>query len=400
MTLNHDKTSFLNPGIIYIVSGSGETPIEKMNDCLRRLDGELRQRIIDPARVIRQTVFFEAHNSKEYNYKTGEFRQAIGEFYRSRPPSTSFIAQVPEADGEISLEAYVAGNNSGEIEIAHKTVDDIPYTTITTPYYKEVYAAGLSALRQDDLYEQAYGSFSMAQKILDREKLSFADIVRQWNYIEKITHTFGNDIVKQNYQVFNDVRSSFYGTAGFLNGYPSATGIGTVTGGVTIEFIAVTPGYFSIHPIKNPGQTDAHKYSEKVLVGEGVLEKAGKTTPKFERGKLLKVNNNRGRIYVSGTAAVLGEASAHKKNVEKQTLTTIENINKLLSPANLSVFNVGCDVREKTFSYIRTYVKHRADIKRVKTICEENFKSENFQYLISDICRDNLLVEIEGSVNF
>lgn len=395
MKINHTK--FLNVQVIYITPTTDGTPLEQMNNCLAQLSQELVKRNIDLINIVKQTIFLLAGDRKEYLYKTSVFDEAINEFYESSSPSTSFIAQAPGNDKELSLEVYVAGKRSEEIEITHKSVEDIPYTVISSPCYKEVYAAGLNVAYLNDISDQAVSSFTMMQKILAREELSFSDVVRQWNYIEEITKIAGHDTIKQNYQVFNDVRSRFYRNSDFLNGYPSATGIGTFTGGVTIEFVAVSPGDISIYPLNNPGQIEAYKYSDEVLVGMGIPGNSRKTTPKFERGKLLRINDH-ARIYVSGTAAVVGELSSHADDIERQTLISIENIINLLSPDNLSKYGINVDLRTNGFSYIRTYVKYKADLERVKRICEKHFKSENFQYLISDICRDDLLVEIEGSI--
>ncbi len=387
-----------NPRIIYMVSGSGITPTEQMNDCLRQLAGELEQKGVEKNRVIKQTIFFEAGTAEEYKDKSDGITRSLNEFYSSYVPSTSFISQVPGEVGHLSLEAYVMEGGLQDIKIEHKPLDGKYYSVITTPRYRELYVGGLNGGPEGDIFGQARHSFEQAKKVLEAEGLSFADIVRQWNYIENITKVTGGDTVKQNYQVFNDVRSQYYGAARFGNGYPSATGIGTSSGGVTLGFIAVSPGSISVYPLRNPDQTDAHRYSGKVLVGEGISKETGKTTPKFERGKLLKAND-KARIYVSGTAAVVGEDSSHAGDVEKQTVITIDNIYKLLSPGNLSQYGISADIRKKRFSYIRTYVKYQHDMGRVKDICEKHLNSENFQYLISDVCRDNLLVEIEGSVD-
>lgn len=400
MEFKNNKDCLLNVHIKYIIPRSGETPLEQMYDCLQQLDQERIQKKIDLKNVIKQTFFLEANNLNDYNKKTELFKQVINEFYKWVTPTTSFVAQAPANEKKLSLEVYFVGKSSKEIVIAHKSVDEISYTLIHYPHGKEIYAAGLTTKYLNNLYEQAKSSFIRMQKILDNEKLSFSDIVRQWNYIEKITDTKGHDTVRQNYQIFNDVRSHFYGMSNFVNGYPSATGIGTQTGGVTIDFIAVSsPGHLSIHPVNNPEQTDAYQYSDNVLVGKGIDETTRKTTPKFERGKLIKAKNH-GRIYVSGTAAVVGETTAHPDDVENQTLTTIENIKRLLSSENLLKHGIHYEVNKKSYSYLRTYIKNRVDFESVKRLCEEHFKSENFQYLISDICREDLLVEIEGYLDF
>ena len=293
MEIKKNKANFLNVHIIYIIPRSGETPLERMNDCLLQLDQECIQKKIDLKNVIKQTIFLEANNINDYNKKTDLFKQVISKFYNSVTPTTSFVAQAPANKKKLSLEVYIVGKSSKEVVIVHKSVDEIPYTVINYPHHKEIYAAGLTTKYLDNLYEQAKSSFTQMQKILHNEKLSFSDIVRQWNYIEKIADKSRDDTARQNYQIFNDVRTLFYGMSNFVNGYPSATGIGTSTGGVTIDFIAVSSSeHFSIHPVKNPEQVDAHKYSDNVLVGKGIPETTRKTTPKFERGKLIRAKDH------------------------------------------------------------------------------------------------------------
>ncbi|GAH14726.1 unnamed protein product, partial [marine sediment metagenome] len=87
-------------------------------------------------------------------------------------------------------------------------------------------------------------------------------------------------------------------------------------------------------------------------------------------------------------------------DVEKQTMATINNIKKLVESVNVSKSDDIQLVEKSNYSYVRSYVKHKKDIDIVKRLCEKHFRSECFQYVISDICRDNLLVEIEGLIEF
>jgi len=324
----------------------------------------------------------------------------IQQFYGAFLPATSFIAQSPENGKHVAMEVCFLDDVLQETEVVYKSFENVPYSVVQYPDFKEVYAAGLTAMHQDNFYEKAMGSFTLMEKILDLENLNFSDVVRQWNYIENITKIVEKVSERQHYQIFNDVRSSFYRKSKFVNGYPSATGIGMDTGGVVIDFIAVSPSQkLAIKPIKNPGQIDAFEYSEKVLVGKSLNESSTKTSPKFERGKVLHTLDAT-RIYISGTAAILGEKIVDKRNLEKQTLVTIENIKNLISVENFESIGLHLNPEKKSFSYIRTYIKSQKDISVVKAICEKQFKSENFQYLVSDICREDLLVEIEGSMEF
>lgn len=99
--------------------------------------------------------------------------------------------------------------------------------------------------------------------------MNFGDIVRQWNYLERITDiTHGN----QCYQDFNDVRTLFYASSAWESGYPAATGIGTQYGGILIDFNAVS-GEVDIVPLDNDWQRAAHVYSDEVLLVIGRIRR-------------------------------------------------------------------------------------------------------------------------------
>jgi hypothetical protein len=165
------------------------------------------------------------------------------------------------------------------------------------------------------------------------------------------------------------------------------------TGGVIIDFMAISESArVEIRPIANPGQIDAHRYSHKVL--EGPSEE--KCTPKFERAKLVVIENSHHYVYVSGTASILGEKTMHTGDVEKQTMTTIDNINNLFSEKNQEEMGVRFDMEKVRFSHLRVYVKHMDDVPAVKKICESRLHCKSILFLESDVCREELLVEIEG----
>jgi enamine deaminase RidA (YjgF/YER057c/UK114 family) len=186
----------------------------------------------------------------------------------------------------------------------------------------------------------------------------------------------------QCYQAFNDVRTLAYGRSGFPAGYPASTGIGQAAGGVLIEFVALeAPAEVRVEPVSNPRQVDAHRYSEGVLVGEPLADRDGKTAPKFERAKRV-VRGADEVVYVSGTAAIVGERSVAPDDVVAQTRTTIENIATLLS--------------DETPSYLRAYVKREEDMPAVRSVCDAAYGRIPALYVRADVCREELLVEMEG----
>jgi enamine deaminase RidA (YjgF/YER057c/UK114 family) len=124
----------------------------------------------------------------------------------------------------------------------------------------------------------------------------------------------------------------------------------------------------------------------------------GKRTPKFERARVV-IAGGAGTCYVSGTAAIVGEAVVHPGDVAGQTRATVRNIERLVAPANLRRSGVADAAVGPRFSNVRTYVKRGADIPVVAGIVKEAFRGAPSLFAIADICRDDLLVEIEGAVD-
>ncbi len=223
-----------------------------------------------------------------------------------------------------------------------------------------------------------------AKEILSTNDIEASDIVRQWNYIGDITKYSAEG---QHYQIFNDDRSEFYKGVQWAKGYPAATGIGCMGKGYMLSFIAAKQGEgIDIKPIDNPNQVAAHSYSAKVLEGSEAL-----TTPKFERAKTLRVDNKI-LCFVSGTAAINGEISVDLSDVERQTRLTIEHLNTLLEEA-AKVEKVDNKFR---YTSLRAYIKNAIDVDVVRSVVEEFYPHTHCLYLLGDVCREELLVEIEG----
>jgi enamine deaminase RidA (YjgF/YER057c/UK114 family) len=135
----------------------------------------------------------------------------------------------------------------------------------------------------------------------------------------------------------------------------------------------------------------AHVYSKRVLIDDAV--DAVKSTPKFERAKLIETE--RGAIcFVSGTAAIRGEESVDASSATMQTLRTIENIKHLVSKENLERF--GSKPYDLDYIYLQVFVKHEKDYEEVRKVVEEHYPQVSVVYTVADVCRSELLVEIEG----
>ena len=375
----------------HIVPTSGADFTEQVRSCIVQLQEFIHQEEDLRLFVTQQTFFISAHSRDEYEERSAIIRNQLLSLSGSSQPATSIVAQSPCGDRSVVLE-LICTKAADDKMVTYKTLSGVNYTVVDSKGYKAVHCAGLMGSVEDTIQEASERAFETALTILKQEGLTIQNVIRQWNYIENIAIINNVEDAPQNYQDFNDVRARYYDQVEFKQGYPAATGIGQDTGGVIIGFIALSASdIISVKPIANPEQIDAHAYSDLVLEGNSVQ----KCTPKFERAKLVTIGS-RNYIYVSGTASILGEKTVHVGDVEKQTLITIENIKRLFSRENQESLGLNFDVSKVQFSHLRVYVKHNEDIPAVKKICDAELNCKSCLYLESDVCREELLVEIEG----
>lgn len=136
-------------------------------------------------------------------------------------------------------------------------------------------------------------------------------------------------------------------------------------------------------PLDNPLQVPAHRYSGRVLASG---KEAVRTTPKFERGRLLG-----DVVFVSGTAAIKGEDSEFSEDTRVQALGAIDVVEHLVAPSNISP-----DCSAFRFGYLRVYVRRPQDLEPVREMFISHFRDTPIHFLQADICRPELLLELEG----
>lgn len=336
--------------------------------------------------LLKMSVFTEFISDDDYGFKTELMNRLIHEKYGEEFPSVSYVAQKP-LKGNICVELIYLMEDA---EISYEKHQDFAYSVVQQDTRKSLYLSGMKSDISGTINSQGNEIFSEVDAILKKEGMKPESIIRQWNYIPGITQ-FDNEF--QHYQQFNDSRTLFYQKARWANGYPAATGIGTQYGPLVIDMIAMQ-GHDDEFAIKNPRQIDAHVYSEDVLLGEDDLCLKQKSTPKFERAKLI-VDQDISVVFVSGTAAIIGEESLSVDDAAKQTILTFENIESLVEPDNLDGYKMFSAARIDT---MRVYIKNETDFENIQKICEKRYPSASFIYLYSDVCRDELLVEIEAFV--
>ena len=349
-----------------IVSVKEEGPLaDRCDEALRRLGN---------GRTILSIVFFiDSAPGEAFDNAQGTILKECERHFGKALPMVTCVAQKP-FEATLSVEALFLGND-GTVEYN----DD--YLLIRQGNRKELITKGISYPKAGDTGTQAKAVFERIGDILSSEGFLIDEIVRQWNFIEDITGIYDGI---QNYQLFNDARSEFYSKAKWTGGYPAATGIGCSAGGVTVSVFAVKNPAKHSHPIDNPIQVPAHKYSGKVLVAG---KEAVKTTPKFERARLL-----RDTVLISGTAAIKGENSSISQDPRTQSEAAMEVVESLVNPSNI---HPGC--KHFRFEALRIYIKREEDAPEVISAIRERWKGVPVHFLKADICRPELLLEVEGT---
>ena len=192
-----------------------------------------------------EIVFFL--NKEDFEAGKDEVKEKCAARFGKAMPMITIIAQKP-LDSTMSAEVlYLRGEGTVEY--------NSDYLLIRNGKEKELITKGICFPEEGDTGRQAKAVFRRIGEILESEGFRIDDIVRQWNYIDDITGVHSG---VQNYQLFNDERTAFYSEAEWKNGYPAATGIGCLAGGVTVAVHAVkNAGKYSA-PIDNPIQVQAH----------------------------------------------------------------------------------------------------------------------------------------------
>ena len=338
---------------------------------------ELLQQITGKNNILKITVFNAPANNKEYILNLRLLKNTAKKIFGENAPLVAYVAQ-PCLTASMAAEVtYIPEDGN----IRYERHDG--YTLLHGDGFCELVTEGITPSSPTaSIREQSEEIFAQLGNILSKNNFGINDIYRQWNYIEQITSMHDG---RQNYQEFNDARSRFYSNVQWTNGYPAATGIGTSYGGVMIEVYAVKGDKSISYAIDNPLQISAHSYSQKVLTGKS--DEKERTTPKFERARLVGDT-----IYISGTAAIKGEDSLSLDSTAAQTAETMQIIKQLVAPENSPIA-----IKESAYTLLRVYIKNGKDALEAIKFIEENFPDTPKHYLEADVCRPELLVDIEGT---
>lgn len=325
--------------------------------------------------ILRLAFFGMPNDNEQYVSRRIMLREKIRKSYGAHEPVLSYVSQPPLNAGLI-LEVHSYKADEGD-QITFRHHGGFPYVILENADGRFLFAGGFHGdVINFGIQQQSAEVFHTMGEVMRREGFPINSIIRQWNYIEQITRFDGPD---QHYQMFNNTRADFYEKTDWKNGYPAATGIGANLGGILVDLDAAVfarPECY-VTPIDNKLQIAAHAYSAQVL--EAAQQK--KATPKFERAKSMTFDDRR-IVYISGTAAIRGEESLVGVGLRHQLHITMENIDQLIGKAKLKM--------------LRVYLKDKSFYEEARELLEGYNLNIPISYMWADVCRDELLIEIEG----
>lgn len=364
----------------------GDTLRQQAQDALRTIEAVIHE---EGARgsIVHQAVFLADMSQMD------ECRRIIHEFYGRELPATSYIPQPPCAGKLLAIEAMGVGQGRGEVEIERVSEQVVlsRHNGITWAHCAQV----LPHPQADGLYGDACNAFEQTRSLLRSVNVRFDQVIRTWLYLGDIVD---NDGPTQRYRELNRARTDFYRDIPFLAGrqpeagrkpvYPASTGIGTDGRGIMMSAIALATEREDIIavPLENPRQTSAYDYAACY----------SPKSPKFSRALALSCGDY-STIFISGTASITDSETQHPDDAVAQTHETLDNIASLVAEDNLDRHGLpGLGTSLEGLGLVRVYVKRQADYAGVRAACEQRLGELPAIYAIADVCRPELLVEIEG----
>ena len=218
-----------------------------------------------------------------------------------------------------------------------------------------------------------------AAEILESQGASYCDVIRTWFYLADILGW---------YPEFNRARTAIYGRFGILPGQgngrlklPASTGIrGELATGAAgaLDLLAVVGPPDSrplVKQLSNPGQQDAFRYGSA-----------------FSRGALIH-QSDLSLIQVSGTAAIDEQGqSLYAGDVRAQIDCTFDKIDALIGQEGAALGDIAAAC---------VFVKRPEDaLVYQERVAARGLEALPAVVMVADICREELLFEMDAEVAF
>jgi enamine deaminase RidA (YjgF/YER057c/UK114 family) len=337
--------------------------------------------------IVMQTVFLENSGNQ------AACRRMMQEFYGQDLPATAYISQPPCGGNHVAIEVWGIASGKGEVEIERFGEDMVlaRHEGITCAYLADIRPEPSTEL----VYDRSLSAFHSAGVRLRDAGLRFENVFRTWLYLGDITAA---ERQTTRYLELNRARTNYYRDKKFAADrvprewnrpvFPASTGIGTADRDLAIGCIAIKTERPDVvlFPLENPQQTAAYDYAHQY----------GPESPKFARAMAVAAGKSVA-TFISGTASITASDTRYADNFERQTQQTLDNIEVLISRENFQQHGFsGMGATLDDLALARVYLKRPEDYLQARAICQKRLGNLPAIYVVGDICRSELLVEIEG----
>jgi len=209
-------------------------------------------------------------------------------------------------------------------------------------------------------------------------------LARIWNYVPEINEAGPSGL--ENYRAFCQGRSLAFAQrhgAGFEAFVPAASAVGCRSPSLTVFFAA---GPDAPRHVENPVQMPAYDYPADY----------GPRSPSFARASVV-ADEDGVTVFISGTAAIRGHATVAPDDLVAQLACTLENLREISLACGLGP---QLDRAGRGARHFKVYLRRAADQPLVARTLETQLftAGDRVSYLLADICRRPLLVEIEATL--
>lgn len=247
---------------------------------------------------------------------------------------------------------------------------------------------GAGSLEGDAFRDAVTACYSSVAQVI-RE--GFSHPIRFWNYVPGISRVHRCGLT--GYELFNSGR---FRALDLRRGVvvPEHLAVASAVGAPDEDFtLHVLASSEPASPIGNPRQIDPHQYSKRYGPLPPVFARACRLSR--EQSKLLQCS-----ALVSGTASIVGEESHHHGDLTRQ----LEEVHLNLSTLSDALTETRASSPKEAlarYRALRVYIPHAKDDVQVSAwLCETFPQIRSPELVRADLCRKELLVEIEGTLSF
>jgi chorismate lyase/3-hydroxybenzoate synthase len=259
--------------------------------------------------------------------------------------------------------------------------DGVTLTAASTPRVAFITARVVDAiaLNAAEFERRTVAAYAAIQRTL--AGLPASEPVRFWNHLPGIHQAM--DAGRDRYMVFNAGRFAalcdwFGGSDRLADRVATASGVGHRGRDLVVHCLA---GAERGVAVENPRQIPAFRYSKRY----------GPLPPCFARATVVRNLLPTGpAVLVGGTASICGERSMHQDALAGQIRETLANLGSLVTAAGVSGDPLAA------FTHVRLYHPRPQDAGAIESAAAEFTSADRVQLIQADLCRSELLVEIEG----